>query len=44
MGTTVLDEHKAIIFREEDVGIMFSEKINMNRNCSENLIFMGIQT
>lgn len=44
MGTKVSDEHNATIFRVEDGGIMFPEKKNVNRNCSENFIFVGIQT
>jgi hypothetical protein len=44
MGTKVSDEHNATICRVEDDGIMFPEKNNMNRNCSENLIFVRIQT
>jgi len=44
MGAKVSDEHYATIFRVEDCGIMFPERNNLNRNCSENLIFVGIQT
>jgi hypothetical protein len=40
MGAKVADEQNATIFRVEDGGVMFPEKNNMNRNCSENLIFV----
>jgi hypothetical protein len=39
MGTKVSGENYATIFRVGDSGIMFPEKNNVNRNCSENLIF-----
>jgi len=44
MGTKVADEHYTTIFIVEDGGIMFPEKNNANRNCSENLIYVGIQS
>jgi len=44
MGTKVADEHYTTIFIVEEGGIMFPEKNYANRNCSENLIYVRIQT
>jgi hypothetical protein len=44
MGTKVADEHYTTIFIVKDGDVMFPEKNNANRNCSENLVCVGIQT